>query len=79
MAAISESQHRWFIRRMEERASPEQQQLVEEDLAQLRQLYQDYHSQLYQLHHLAEEYETTRQNIRLKLRHQYQVSRQNGQ
>ncbi|MGV8094897.1 MAG: hypothetical protein AB2L24_23845 [Mangrovibacterium sp.] len=64
---------------MEERASPEQQQLIEEDLDQFRQLYRDYHSRLYQLRHLAEEYETMRQNIRLKLRQQHQATRQNGQ
>jgi hypothetical protein len=78
MAAISETQHRWFIQRMELRTSPEQQQLVEEDLDQLRQLYRDYHSRLYQLRHLAEKYEVTRQNIKLKLRQQHQASRQNG-
>jgi predicted patatin/cPLA2 family phospholipase len=78
MAAISETQHRWFIQRMELLTSPDKQELIQEDLDQLRQLYRDYHSMLHQLRQLAEEYETTRQNIRLKLRQQQQVTRQSG-
>ncbi|MGV8092087.1 MAG: hypothetical protein AB2L24_09520 [Mangrovibacterium sp.] len=78
MAAISETQHRWFIQRMELYISPEQQELVQEDLEQLLQLYRDYHSRLCQLRQLGKEYETTRQNIKMKLRRQHLTTRQDG-
>ncbi len=74
---IGKAEHTRFIQRMELHASSEQQELIQDDLDHLRQLYRDYHSMLYQLRHLAEEYEATRQNIKMKLRHQHQASRQN--
>lgn len=75
MAAISETGHNWFMQRMEVNATPEQQQLVQDDLEQMRELYEDYHDKLGQLRQIAEEYEATRQNIRFKLRSQQKAAR----
>jgi len=75
MPAISEARYNWFMQRMEVNASPEQQQLVQDDLEQLRELYEDYQHKLGQLHRLAAQYEATRQNIRFKLRCQQKASR----
>ncbi|QGY46060.1 hypothetical protein GM418_21030 [Maribellus comscasis] len=76
MGALSEADHNWFIERMEEGASVEQMELVEEDLGHLKQLYTSYRNGLKQLHQIAQKYETTRRNIKVKLRLQQKAARQ---
>jgi len=78
MTAISEAGHNWFMQRLEANAGPGQQELVQADLELLQQIYNDYRSQLKRLRRLAEEYDNTRQNIRLKLRAQQKAARQKG-
>jgi len=75
MGALSKAEHNGFIGRMERGASPEQQELVKEDLGRLKQLYARYRAGLKQLHQITGEYETTRRRIRSKLRLQQRAAR----
>ena len=75
MGAISKTDHLWFIERLEQHASPEQQELVQDDLDRLKQLYLSYSDELDQLRQITESYTETRQNIRTKLRSQQETAR----
>jgi hypothetical protein len=78
MGALSNTEHKYFIGRMEEDASTEQLELVSEDLRHLKQLYASYRAGLRQLHQITGEYETTRRNIKVKLRLQRKAARTRG-
>ncbi len=63
---------------MEEQASIEQLELVEEDLEHLKQLYASYQAGLKKLHQITGEYKKKRQNIKEKLRLQRRAAKANG-